>query len=127
MTTSQRKFMQLAIDLSKEGMNAGKGGPFGCVIVKDGVVVGKGCNSVISDNDPTAHAEIVAIKDACKNLGSFQLGMAVKYTLPVNPVPCVWEQFTGLDRIGYFMVTTKRMLLKWALTMILFIRNWRFL
>lgn len=65
--------MQLAIDLSQEGMKSGKGGPFGCVIVKNGEVVGKGVNSVSSSNDPTAHAEIMAIKDACRNLGSFQL------------------------------------------------------
>jgi tRNA(Arg) A34 adenosine deaminase TadA len=80
MTISQQEFMQMAIDLSQEGMNAGKGGPFGCVIVKDGEVVGKGVNSVSSLNDPTAHAEIMAIKDACRNLGSFQLQGCDIYT-----------------------------------------------
>ena len=49
------------------------GGPFGCIIVKDGVVVGKGCNQVTSSNDPTAHAEVVAIRDACRRLGDYQL------------------------------------------------------
>lgn len=102
MTTSQRKFMQLAIDLSKEGMNAGKGGPFGCVIVKDGVVVGKGCNSVISDNDPTSHAEIVAIKDACRNLGSFQLDGCEIYT-SCEPCPmCLGAIYWARpDRVFY--------------------------
>src|SRR5690606_10055365 len=102
MTTSQKKFMQLAIDLSQEGMNAGKGGPFGCVIVKDGVVVGKGCNSVSSTNDPTAHAEIVAIKDACKNLGTFQLTGCDIYT-SCEPCPmCLGAIYWARpDRVFY--------------------------
>lgn len=72
--------MQMAIDLSRKGMEDGKGGPFGCVIVKDGIVIGKGNNSVQSQNDPTAHAEVVAIRDACKNLGHFQLDGCEVYT-----------------------------------------------
>jgi guanine deaminase len=66
-------YLRQAIDLAREGVEGGEGGPFGCVIVKDGVVVGKGCNGVTSTNDPTAHAEIVAIRDACQRLGDFQL------------------------------------------------------
>ncbi|HLW20234.1 MAG TPA: nucleoside deaminase [Cyclobacteriaceae bacterium] len=80
MTETQKQYMQMAIDLSREGMMTGKGGPFGCIIVKDGEVVGKGCNSVASTNDPTAHAEVLAIRDACKNLGSFQLDGCELYT-----------------------------------------------
>ena len=80
MKEAQKSFMQQAIDLSREGMNTGKGGPFGCVIVKDERVVGKGCNSVSSTNDPTAHAEIVAIRDACKNMNVFQLQGCELYT-----------------------------------------------
>ncbi|MBW3469960.1 nucleoside deaminase [Arthrospiribacter ruber] len=80
MTDRQKSFMKMAIDLSRSGMNQGKGGPFGCVIVKDGQVVGIGSNSVISTNDPTAHAEVVAIRDACKNLGHFQLDGCEVYT-----------------------------------------------
>lgn len=72
--------MQIAINLSREGMNSGKGGPFGCVIVKEGIIVGKGCNCVASTNDPTAHAEIVAIRDACNNMNSFQLQGCELYT-----------------------------------------------
>lgn len=72
--------MQLAIDLGKEGMEAGKGGPFGCVIVKDGKVIGKGCNNVLKTNDPTAHAEVVAIREACKALNTFQLEDCEVYT-----------------------------------------------
>lgn len=70
----------MAIDLSREGMRSGVGGPFGCVIVKDGEVVGKGSNAVSSSNDPTAHAEVVAIRDACANLGHFQLDGCILYT-----------------------------------------------
>jgi tRNA(Arg) A34 adenosine deaminase TadA len=66
-------FMQMAVDLSRDGMKSGKGGPFGCVVVKNGRVVGQGSNEVLLTNDPTAHAEVVAIRDACKNLGTFQL------------------------------------------------------
>lgn len=62
-----------AIRLSKEGIERGTGGPFGAVVVKNGQVVGKGCNKVATTNDPTAHAEVVAIRDACQNLNTFQL------------------------------------------------------
>lgn len=73
-------FMQMAIDLATESMNSNIGGPFGCIIVKDGIVIGKGTNSVTSTNDPTAHAEIVAIRDACNKLNSFQLEGCFIYT-----------------------------------------------
>lgn len=78
--TREEKFMMEAILLSKTGSEAGEGGPFGCVIVKDDVIVGRGNNKVTSANDPTAHAEIVAIRDACKNLGTFQLEGCEVYT-----------------------------------------------
>lgn len=79
-TEEQKYFMKMAIALSQEGMDQGKGGPFGCVIVKDGKVIGQGSNSVLSTNDPTAHAEVVAIREACKNLNSFQLEGCELYT-----------------------------------------------
>ena len=66
-------FMSEAIKAAIKGMKANEGGPFGCVIVKDGKIVGRGNNKVTSTNDPTAHAEVLAIRDACKNLNSFQL------------------------------------------------------
>lgn len=66
-------FLEKAITLSRTGMQEGKGGPFGCVIVKEGVVIGEGYNQVTSSNDPTAHAEVVAIRQACRHLNSFQL------------------------------------------------------
>ncbi len=77
---THKTHLRHAISLSKEGMENGSGGPFGAVIVKEGKVVGKGSNSVTSTNDPTAHAEVVAIRDACKNLGSFQLEGCIIYS-----------------------------------------------
>ena len=66
-------YMNIAIENAIKGMNSNEGGPFGCIIVKDGKIIGKGNNKVTSSNDPTAHAEIEAIRNACKNLGLFQL------------------------------------------------------
>ena len=66
-------FMKMAIDLAASNLESGDGGPFGAVVVRNGEIVGKGSNQVTSTNDPTAHAEVVAIRDACKNLNSFQL------------------------------------------------------
>lgn len=66
-------FIRQAIELSKTGMTNHAGGPFGALVVKDGKVVGKGFNQVTALLDPTAHAEVVAIRDACAHLGSFQL------------------------------------------------------
>lgn len=65
--------MREAIRLAQSNVGTPNGGPFGAVVVKDGKIVGKGANRVTSTNDPTAHAEVVAIRDACKNLNSFQL------------------------------------------------------
>ena len=74
------KFMLEAIELSKKCMTENQGGPFGCVIVKGEDVVGRGWNKVTSTNDPTAHAEVVAIRDACSKLASFQLTDCEIYT-----------------------------------------------
>jgi len=71
MTDDQ--FMGEAIRLATDGMRAGRGGPFGCVIVRAGTIVARGDNRVTSTNDPTAHAEIVAIRQACQVLGTFEL------------------------------------------------------
>ena len=72
--------MQEAIKLSLESVEDGKGGPFGCVIVKDDKIIGRGSNQVTSSNDPTAHAEVVAIRKACKALKTFQLTGCEIYT-----------------------------------------------
>ncbi len=73
MTGRELHFMQMAIALSRKGMEGGYGGPFGCVIVKGDEVVGRGWNNVAAHKDPTAHAEVVAIRDACRFLDHFQL------------------------------------------------------
>ncbi|MBL7813587.1 MAG: nucleoside deaminase [Saprospiraceae bacterium] len=80
MTENDKKFMRRAIELSRQGMSSNQGGPFGAVIVKDGKIIGEGNNQVTSTNDPTAHAEVVAIRNACKTLNTFQLDGCVVYT-----------------------------------------------
>lgn len=96
------KFMDRAIDLARIGMNQNHGGPFGCVIVKDGQIVGEGHNRVTTSNDPTAHAEVVAIRDACKHLGTFQLTGCDVYT-SCEPCPmCLGALYWARpDRIFY--------------------------
>lgn len=74
------EYMRHAIDLARRHSGAGAGGPFGAVVVKDGKIVGEGWNRVTSTNDPTAHAEIVAIRRACEALGTFDLSGATVYT-----------------------------------------------
>ena len=78
--TREEKYMMEAIALSKKAIENNEGGPFGCIVVKDDKIIGRGNNKVILDNDPTAHAEIVAIRDACKYLGTFQLSGCEIYT-----------------------------------------------
>lgn len=65
--------MKEAIKVAIQGMNNNEGGPFGCIVVKDGEIIGRGNNKVTSTNDPTAHAEVTAIREACQHLNSFQL------------------------------------------------------
>ena len=74
------KYMKEAIDLSKDNLITNVGGPFGACIVKDGKIVGKGSNHVLANNDPTAHAEVMAIRDACKNLNTYDLSGCEIYT-----------------------------------------------
>jgi guanine deaminase len=80
MTESDQKFMRRAIELAEKGMNSNEGGPFGAVVVKDGKIIAEGNNGVTSTNDPTAHAEVVAIRNACEKLKSFQLDDCIIYT-----------------------------------------------
>ena len=74
------EFMKQAIALATENVRSGRGGPFGCVVVKDGQVIATGANQVTAVNDPTAHAEITAIRNACQSLGTFQLENCDVYT-----------------------------------------------
>jgi guanine deaminase len=80
MTEIEKRFLERAIELAREGMYSHQGGPFGCVVVKDGQISGEGCNQVTQNNDPTAHAEVVAIRNACTALGDFQLTDCDIYT-----------------------------------------------
>lgn len=80
MRDLDEQFMHKALELASEGMRRNEGGPFGALVVRDDVIIGQGCNQVFSANDPTAHAEIVAIRRACQFLGSFQLDGCIIYT-----------------------------------------------
>lgn len=77
--TEHEPFMRRAIELARDGMNAVGGGPFGSVVVRDGIIIGEGGNRVTATNDPTAHAEVVAIREACRSIGSFQLDGCTVY------------------------------------------------
>ena len=80
------KFMETAIEEARTGINAGHGGPFGCVIVRDGKIVGRGHNEVVKRHDPTCHGEIMAIRDACEKLGTHDLKGCQLYTT-AEPCP----------------------------------------
>jgi tRNA(Arg) A34 adenosine deaminase TadA len=101
------KFMRTAIRLSIDMMRCGKGGPFGAVIVKGNKIVGRGCNEVTSSNDPTAHAEIVAIRDACRRLKTFDLKGCELYT-SCEPCPmCLSAIYWSRIRKMYYGNTRK--------------------
>ena len=74
------EYMKLAKELAKENLKTNAGGPFGACIVKNGKIIGKGSNNVLLNNAPTAHAEIMAIRDACKNINSYDLSNCELYT-----------------------------------------------
>lgn len=77
---NHEEYMRAAIALAEEGLRSDHGGPFGCVIVRDSRIIARGNNRVTSTNDPTAHAEVTAIREACAALGTFQLGDCEIYT-----------------------------------------------
>ncbi len=100
MTDVDTAFLRHAIALSRTHMQAGAGGPFGAVVARDGRIVGEGWNRVTSANDPTAHAEVVAIREACRALGTFSLAGATLYT-SCEPCPmCLsaayWARLDGI-------------------------------
>lgn len=80
------KFMKIAVDEARTGINAGHGGPFGCVIVRNGEIVGQGHNEVVKRKDPTCHGEVMAIRNACKALGTYDLSGCELYTT-AEPCP----------------------------------------
>ena len=98
-------FLREAIRLSREKMEAGEGGPFGAVVVKDGQIVGRGWNRVTSANDPTAHAEVEAIREACSNLKTFSLSGCELYA-SCEPCPmCLSAIYWARIDTLYFAAT----------------------
>ena len=99
---AESPYMQVAIEEALEGISNGDGGPFGSAIVKDGVIVGQGHNRVLKDNDPTCHGEVAAIRDACANLGTYDLSGCVIYTTgepcPMCLFACKWA---NLETVYY--------------------------
>tara|TARA_R110002072_G_scaffold290921_1_gene458788 strand:- start:7942 stop:8415 length:474 start_codon:yes stop_codon:yes gene_type:complete len=103
----KEKFMREAIRLSVENVTSGNGGPFGCVIVKNGEIIARGVNNVTSHNDPTAHAEVTAIRNACKELGTFQLDDCEIYT-SCEPCPmCLGAIYWARPSRMYYANTKK--------------------
>lgn len=102
MCTIHSDFISKAVEMATENAGSGKGGPFGALIVKDGKIIGKGVNRVTATKDPTAHAEIVAIRDACRRLDDFRLEGATMYAscepCPMCLAAIYWAR---IDRI-YF-------------------------
>jgi tRNA(Arg) A34 adenosine deaminase TadA len=101
-STPNPEFLRRAIALATQNVNAGGGGPFAAVVVRDGKIVGEGVNTVTAALDPTAHGEVNAIRDACKALDSFSLAGCDLYTscepCPMCLAACYWAR---LDRIYY--------------------------
>ncbi|MFD2615450.1 nucleoside deaminase [Paenibacillus gansuensis] len=94
-----------AIRLAADNVRTGHGGPFGAIVVKDGVVVGRGTNEVTDSNDPTAHAEVQAIRAACRELGTYQLADCEIYT-SCEPCPmCLGAIYWARPRAVYYYNT----------------------
>jgi len=104
ITEARSDYMSEAIKLAKLSIERG-GGPFGCVIVKEGVIIGKGYNKVTMINDPTAHAEIMAIRDACQNLKTFQLTGCEIYTTCYPCPMCLGAIYWARPAIIYYGAT----------------------
>lgn len=102
---TQQAFMREAIRIAMENAVSGRGGPFGCVVVKDGRIIATGANEVTGTNDPTAHAEVVAIRRACQALGSFQLEGCEVYC-SCEPCPmCLGALYWARPTAVYFAAT----------------------
>ena len=100
--TREEIFMQEAIDLSMHGISHNDGGPFGCIIVQGEKIIGRGSNKVTLTNDPTAHAEIVAIRNACETIGNCQLEGCEIYT-SCEPCPmCLGAIYWARPKVIYF-------------------------
>ncbi|MCB9034663.1 MAG: nucleoside deaminase [Chitinophagales bacterium] len=105
MTEKDQYYMSRAIQMAAKGMNSNAGGPFGCVIVKDDEIIAEGHNCVTSTNDPTAHAEVVAIRMACKKLNTFQLDNCIIYT-SCEPCPmCLGAIYWARPKMVFYACT----------------------
>jgi tRNA(Arg) A34 adenosine deaminase TadA len=103
--TREEKFMMEAIALSNKAIENNEGGPFGCVVVKNNLIIGSGYNRVLAENDPTAHAEIVAIRHACHTLGTFQLDGCEIYS-SCEPCPmCLGAIYWARPKIVFYANT----------------------
>ena len=105
MSEFDHQFMRRAIELAEEGVASNVGGPFGAVVVYQNKIIGEGCNRVTSTNDPTAHAEVVAIREACTHLSNFQLHDCSIYT-SCEPCPmCLGAIYWARPSRVYFGCT----------------------
>ncbi len=100
-----KDFMDIAIELSDNNIDSNKGGPFGACVVKDGQIVGKGTNRVLKDNDPTAHAEVTAIREACKHLNTYDLSDCELYTSSYPCPMCLSAIFWANIKKVYYAAT----------------------
>ncbi|MBR3163288.1 MAG: nucleoside deaminase [Clostridia bacterium] len=102
MIKKMNSYMKIAKELSEDNLKTNVGGPFGACVVKNGKIIGKGSNHVLSNNDPTAHAEIIAIREACKNIGSYDLSNCELYTscypCPMCLSAVIWA---NIDKVYY--------------------------
>jgi guanine deaminase len=102
---NRKKFMEEAINLAKQNLKHKNGGPFGAVVVKDGKIIGRGVNSVTTQNDPTAHAEVNAIREACSTINSFQLDDCEIYS-SCEPCPmCLGAIYWARPKKFYYAAT----------------------
>ncbi|TVR38848.1 MAG: nucleoside deaminase [Bacteroidia bacterium] len=105
MCKEHHEYIRQAVDMAAENVGTGLGGPFGALIVKDGKIIGRGVNRVTSIKDPTAHAEVMAIRDACRQIDDYRLEGAVIYT-SCEPCPmCLsaiyWARLDGIYFAAY--------------------------
>ena len=105
------KFMKVAKDLAKENLKTNAGGPFGACVVKNGEIIGKGSNNVLLNNDPTAHAEVMAIREACKNINSYELSgcelYASCYPCPMCLSAIIWSNIKMVYYGGFYVKNSK--------------------
>lgn len=105
MEMEQQSWMEKAVTIARENVLRSHGGPFGAIVVRDGQIVGTGSNEVTATNDPTAHAEVQAIRDACRNLNTFQLTDCELYT-SCEPCPmCLGAIYWARPKAVYFAST----------------------